>query len=98
LWAQHPGRDDGRDRIGGIVQAVQEVEQQRDGDQSDQEGKTQRSIHNAAPALDLLNDDAVDLIRHVVKAIGDLFEVVVDFEADDEVHRVAIAMLKEQLL
>ena len=80
------------------MQAVQEVEQQRDGDQSDEDGKTQRGIHDAAPTLDLLNDDAADLIRHVVEAIGDLFKVVVDFDADEEVHRVAIAVLKEQLL
>jgi hypothetical protein len=30
LWAQHAGRDHGRDRIGGIMQAVQQVEDQRD--------------------------------------------------------------------
>ena len=33
LRAQHPGRHDRRDRIGGVVQAVEEVEQQRDRDQ-----------------------------------------------------------------
>ena len=33
---QHPGRDDGGDGIGGVVQAVQEVEDQGDGDQDDQ--------------------------------------------------------------
>ena len=48
LRPQHAGRDDGRDRIGGVVQSVEEVEQQRDGDQSDQDGKTKRGIHGAA--------------------------------------------------
>jgi len=51
LRPQHSGRDDGRDRIGGVVQAVQEVEQQSDGDQADQDGKSQRSIHGEAPTL-----------------------------------------------
>ena len=32
---QHPGRDDGGDGIGGVVQAVEEIEDQRDGDQED---------------------------------------------------------------
>ena len=48
LRPQHPGRDDGGDRIGGVVQSVEEVEQQRDGDQSDQERKTKRGVHCAA--------------------------------------------------
>ena len=48
LRPQHAGRDDGRDRIGGVVQSVQEVEQQRDGDQSDQDRKTKRGIHCVA--------------------------------------------------
>ncbi len=32
LRPQHPGRDDGRNRVGGVVQSVEEVEQQRDCD------------------------------------------------------------------
>ena len=40
LRAQHAGRDDGRDRIGGVVQAIEEVEQQRDRDQNDQNRKS----------------------------------------------------------
>jgi hypothetical protein len=39
---QHAGGDDGRDRIGGIVQAVQEVERQRDYDQAGQDRKSER--------------------------------------------------------
>jgi hypothetical protein len=45
LRPQHPGRDDGRDRVRSIVQAVQEVEQQRDRDQDGQDRKTQRGVH-----------------------------------------------------
>ena len=48
LRPQHSGRDDRRDRIGGVVQSVEEVEQQRDCDQSDQNRKTKRGIHCAA--------------------------------------------------
>ena len=48
LRTQHPGRHDRRDRIGGVVQPVEEVEQQRDRDQSDQDGKTKRGVHVAA--------------------------------------------------
>ena len=38
LRFQHAGRHDGRDRVGGVVQAVQEIEQQGDTDQRDQQG------------------------------------------------------------
>jgi hypothetical protein len=37
LGRQHARRDDGGDRIGGVVQAVQEVEAQGDDDQDDQD-------------------------------------------------------------
>ena len=30
---KHSGRDDGRDRVGGVVKAVDVVENQRDGDE-----------------------------------------------------------------
>ena len=50
LRAQHARRHDGRDRVGRVVQAVQEIEQQRDGDQRDEDGETQRgSIHVVVP-------------------------------------------------
>ena len=39
LRPQHAGRDDGGDRVGRVVQAVEEIEGQRDGDQPDQDGK-----------------------------------------------------------
>ncbi len=98
LRPQHAGRDDGRDRIGGVVQAVQEVEQQRDGDQADEDRKTRARHPRRGPALNLLDDDAVDLVRDVVETVGHLLEMVVDLGADDEIHRVTIAVLEEQLL
>ena len=36
--AEHSGGDDGRDRVGGVVEAVNEVEEQRDGDDENDEG------------------------------------------------------------
>src|ERR1700726_2181520 len=48
LRPQHAGRDDGRNRIGSVVQSIEEVEQQRDSNQSDQNRKTKRGIHCAA--------------------------------------------------
>src|SRR3982074_1486668 len=49
------------------------------------------------PCLYLFDHDTVDLIRNVVEPIGDFFEMVVDLRADDEIHRVGIAMLEEEL-
>ena len=39
LRFEHAGGHDGRDRIGGVVQPVQEIEQQGDADQRDQQGQ-----------------------------------------------------------
>ena len=44
---EHPGRDHGRDRIGGVVEAVQEIEQQGDADQRDQQRKGEMGLHQA---------------------------------------------------
>ncbi len=84
LRPQHAGRDDGGDRVGGVVQAVQEVEQQRDADQADQERQAERdSVHVlAAFASDVLDHDAADLVRDVLEAVDDLLQVVVDLGAD----------------
>src|SRR5262249_15750896 len=49
-------------------------------------------------ASDLLDHDRIDLVRHVVKTIGDLLQMIVDLGADDEVHGVGVAVLEEQLL
>src|SRR5690349_16778557 len=50
------------------------------------------------PALYLLDDDAVDLVGNVVEAIGDLFQVIIDLDANDEVHCIGVAVLQEKLL
>ena len=39
---EHARRHDGGDRVGGVVQAVEEIERQRDGDQADQQRKCER--------------------------------------------------------
>src|SRR5436305_2265179 len=57
-----------------------------------------KEASTAGPALYLLDDDAVDFVGDVIEAIGDLFEMVVDFSADDVVHGVGVAVLEEQFL
>jgi hypothetical protein len=51
------------------VQAVQEIEGERDGNQPDQDRKTKMSIHGGG--LDLFDHDRVDLVGDVVEAVGD---------------------------
>src|ERR1700684_3485428 len=50
------------------------------------------------PCLYLFDHDAVDLVGHVVETVGDLFQMVVDFSPDDEIHRAGIAMLEKEFL
>lgn len=45
LRPQHPGGDDGGDGIGGVMQTVQEIEEQRDGDKADEQRQGKRDIH-----------------------------------------------------
>jgi polysaccharide export outer membrane protein len=47
-----------------------------------------------AGAIKAVGHTPSEIQAEIVKAIGNLFEGVVDFEADDEVHRVAVAVLK----
>ena len=50
LRPQHARRHDGRDRVGRVVKPVQEVEQQRDRDQRDEDGKSERGgVHVVVP-------------------------------------------------
>src|SRR5205823_8011628 len=46
----------------------------------------------------LLDDDAADAVGHVFEPVHHLFEMVVDFDADDVAHRIAFAMLEEEIL
>ncbi len=43
---QHPRRHDGRNRVGGIVHAVDDVESECDRNQGDQQRKDKRTIHD----------------------------------------------------
>src|SRR5580698_7444387 len=52
----------------------------------------------ARSCLYLFDDDTVDLVGNVVEAVGDFLQMVVDLGADDEIHRVGVAVLEEQLL
>src|SRR5215475_7299442 len=47
-------------------------------------------MFKSSPALDLLDHNGIDLVRHVVEAIGDLLQMVVNLGADDEVHCIAV--------
>ena len=69
LRPQHAGRHDGRDRIGGVVQSVEEVEQQRDRDQDRPESEDQAWRPLDGPALYLFDHDGVDLVGDVVEAV-----------------------------
>ncbi len=46
----------------------------------------------------LFDHDAVDLVGDVVEAVRNLFEMLVDLGADDEIHGVGVAMLEKQFL
>src|SRR4029079_14336348 len=50
------------------------------------------------PALYLLDDNAADLVGYVIEAVGDLLQVIVDLDTDNEVHGVGVAVLQEKLL
>src|ERR1700710_728853 len=52
----------------------------------------------ARPCLYLFDHDTVDLVGDVVEAVGDLLQMIVDLRADDEVHRIGVAVLEEKLL
>ena len=47
---QHARGDDRRDRVGGIVHAVEKIEQEVDGDQADQRGQGQGRVHKRGSA------------------------------------------------
>ena len=61
-------------------------------------GRPERGVHVMALPYTCSMTMRVDLVRDVVEAIGDLFEMVVDLGADDEVHGVGVAVLQKQFL
>src|SRR5579871_1662787 len=80
------------------MQSVEEVEQQRDGDQSDQHRKPKGGVHFAGPALYLFNHDAVDFICDIVETVSYLFKMVINLRTDDKIHCVRVAVLEEEFL
>src|SRR5436305_13470157 len=46
----------------------------------------------------MFDDDAADAVGDVFESVHHLFEVIVDFDADDVVHRIAVAMFLKQVL
>src|SRR6476659_8669193 len=87
---QDTGRDDGGDRVGRIVHAVQEIEGDGDGDQRKQQGKRKRACVHSVRLSDVLYDDAVEHVRYVVEAVDHLLEVVVNLVADIEGQAAAV--------
>src|ERR1051326_1263076 len=53
-------------------------------------------ISSASISSHLLDDDAADAIGDVFEAVHHLFEVIVDFDPDDVVHGVAVAVPLKQ--
>ena len=70
---QHTRRDDRRDGVRGVVEAVDVVENQRDDD--DEADGAEQQAQRESPVLD---DDAFDDVRDVFAAVGDALEVVVE--------------------
>ena len=92
LRAQHAGRDHRRDRIGGVVQAVQEIERERDADQRDQMVKV-IAVHQAWSITMPWISSATSS-----KPVEHPLEMAVDLAADEEVHRPLRAVRLEQRL
>ncbi len=77
---ENPRRDDGRDGIRCIVQAFRK---------SKNSATAMRKIRSVTAAdLDVLNHDTADLVRHVLEPVHDLFQVIVQFGAHHEGHRI----------
>src|SRR5579862_8221365 len=55
-------------------------------------------MRSVSTPSDLFDHDAADAVRDVLEPVHDLFEMVVDLDADDVAHGVAVAVLLEQRL
>src|SRR5687767_15240448 len=89
LRFQDPCRHDGGDGIGGVVQAVEEVEEQSHTDQDDQVWRDGRQVHDASPRpSEVLDHDADYGVGHVLEAVGHFLEMAIDLRADDESHEI----------
>ena len=89
---QHARRHDGGDRVRGVVQAVEEVEGERHDDEDDEDRQAEEAASMLAPSQ-LIDDEGVDLVRHVLEPVDHLLQVIVDLGADDEGHGVALPVL-----
>ena len=65
------------------MQAVEEIEGERDRDQADQDRQAEKRIH----VSQMIGDEGVDLVRDVLEAIDHLLQVIVEVGLDDEIHR-----------
>src|SRR5512141_825283 len=83
LRRQDAGPDDGRDRIRGVVEAVDEVERERDEDDEEDE-------RHRRPALRGLQDDLLEDVRDVLAAVGRFLEDLVDLLPLQERARVLL--------
>ena len=88
---QNAGRNDSRDRIRGIIHAVEKIECQRDQDHPISSGKANvpASIVCALKDSNVLDNDAMHHVGDVVEAVNDLLQMVVDFVSDKECQSTA---------
>jgi hypothetical protein len=66
-------KNNGRDGICGIVQAIEKIKCQRHDDQADQSGHTQQRRNCSK----LIDNKRIDLVRHVLEAIHDALQMVI---------------------
>ena len=77
--------DNRRDRVRRVVEAVEKIEGQRNDDQADEErkGKLRASV-----ASGVIDNDAVDLVRHILERIRHWLEILEHFASDRELKRI----------
>jgi hypothetical protein len=85
---QDSRRDDGRNGVRRVVQAIEKIECQSDSDQADEKGKG--AVHDRAS--DMLDHDAGDPVRDVLEPVDDFFEMTIEFGTDNERHGIVVAM------
>ena len=81
---EHAGRDHGGDRVGAVVEPVDEVEDQRDRDDR------QDVDHVAASCSGVLDGDRLEHVAGVLDVVQRLLEVVVDLLPLDHGERVRV--------
>ena len=95
---EYTGRDDGCDRVRRVMQPVEEVKGKGYEDESDEDRQADSDgIHRDSPS-ELIDDQSIDLVRHVLQSIDHLFEMIIKLIAHDVVHGIAASARKEQRL